>query len=161
MKCLILIAVAAITFSACNNNTPPTTENIVKPDSNTVATTPVAKDTSITGCFVQIFKKDTATMQLDAKGITITGPLSYNYFEKDRNGGTVQAEMDGNILTGWYLFRSEGVMSVRQVAWKVGKGELWPAYGDMKERNDSSVFVNVDQLKYDSTRPFRKVSCTL
>jgi hypothetical protein len=161
---ILLIFYSAL-FFACNNSRQPTVETLTNGDSlknggdKTVAV-PV-KDTTITGCFTQISKRDTAILQLDAKGITITGPLSYNYYQKDRNGGTIQGEISGDQLVGWYLFRSEGVMSMRQVAWKIHHNELWPAIGEMKERNDSMLFVNPDNLRYDSTHPFVKVACVM
>ncbi len=159
----VLLTINVLILLACNNakeQTGSTTATSTDSTDKNVKTG-TTSDTTVTGCFTQINKRDTATLQLDAKGITITGPLSYNYYQKDRNGGTLQAEIVGNILIGWYLFRSEGIMSVRQAAWKISKNQLWPAIGEMKEQNDSMLYVNPDKLSYDSAHPFIKVACVL
>ncbi len=163
MKNILTSILISIAVTACNNAEQQTNNSqLTNSDSINQNTTTQRTDSTITGCFAQIIGRDTATMQLDAKGITITGPLTYDFHEKDRNEGTLQAEMTENdILTGWYLFRSEGTMSVRQLAWKVMKNELWPAVGEMQERNDSLVFVNADKLSFDSTHAFVKNPCVL
>jgi hypothetical protein len=118
-------------------------------------------DTTLAGCYSSIINKDTSAMQIETKGAVVSGPLSYNIFEKDRNDGNFQGEVRGNILTGWYLFKSEGMMSVRQVAWKINGRSLWPGYGEVTQKGDTMLFKNIDQLRFDSTRPFTKVPCTL
>jgi hypothetical protein len=91
----------------------------------------------------------------------VNGSLSYNIYQKDRNDGTLQAELAGNIISGWYLFKSEGVISVRQVSWKINADDLWPAIGEMIQKNDTAMFVQPDKLQYDSSRPFKKVPCII
>ena len=143
---------------ACNDNTKATvntTDTLAKQD-----TTPLA-DTAISGCYSMTANRDTASLQLQRKGTIITGSLSYNLFEKDHNDGTFQGEMGNGLLTGWYLFRSEGVISVRQVAWKIGNGYLWPGNGEVMMRHDTTMFVNVDKLSFDQSRAFVKVKCTI
>lgn len=120
-----------------------------------------AIDTTLTGCYSSIYKKDTSALQIETRGAVIAGPLSYNLFEKDRNDGNFQGEVQNNILSGWYLFKSEGVMSVRQVAWKINGSSLWPATGEVVQHGDTILFKNMDQLHFDSTRPFTKVPCIL
>lgn len=121
----------------------------------------IVTDTIPTGCYVQAIERDTATLQIEAKTNTVTGSLSYRIFEKDRNEGTVQADRSGDTIKGWYLFKSEGIISVREVAWKINGEELWPAIGDVIQRNDTTLFAQPDNLKYDSSRPFRKVPCVI
>jgi len=156
----ISCSLVLLVMLACNNSREQPSDSQETNDSVDKTVTTLV-DTSVAGCFSQINNRDTAWMQLDAKGITMTGPLSYRIFEKDRNEGTVQAEVTNGVLIGWYLFRSEGLMSVRQVAWKINKDQLWPATGEMKQRNDSMVFANEAALTYDSARPFIRVTCVL
>ncbi len=118
-------------------------------------------DSLSSGCYSQIAGRDTANLQIENKGGSVSGALSYNIFQKDRNDGTLQGEMSGDILMGWYLFKSEGIISVRQVAWKIVARELWPGTGEMIERNDTMFFSLPGKLQYDSTRPFKKVDCML
>lgn len=163
MKQFILISSIAIVLVACNTNgkegqANAVTDSVITPTSEGQPAT-VSVDTSLSGCYSMIEKRDTASFQLEVKGSTATGPLTFHPFEKDRNDGTFQGDIEGNILTGWYLFKSEGVMSIRQVIWKIQDGTLIPGYGDMKERNDSSIFVDPTKLQFDNSRSFVKVKC--
>jgi hypothetical protein len=147
-------------FSSCNNEGKSSSE--IKSDFtlNEPATEAIT-DSVVSGCYAQIAGRDTANIQIESKGSNITGTLSYAIFEKDRNDGTLQAEISGGLLTGWYLFKSEGIISVRQVSWKVKGNELWPGTGEMYERNDTMFFSLPDKLQYDSSRAFKKVDCIL
>lgn len=118
-------------------------------------------DSLSSGCYSQIAGRDTANLQKENKGGSVSGALSYNIFQKDRNDGTLQGEMSGDILTGWYLFKSEGIISVRRVAWKIKESELWPGTGEMIEKNDTMFFSLPGKLQYDNTRAFKKVDCIL
>lgn len=147
-------------FGSCNNEGKSSSE--IKGDSTRHETvTEMITDTLAPGCYAQLAGRDTANIQLESKGSNITGTLSYAIFQKDRNDGTLQAEMSGDILTGWYLFKSEGIISVRQVSWKIKGSQLWPGTGEMVEKNDTMFFSLPDKLQYDSTRPFKKVDCIL
>lgn len=155
---------AAVLAISCNNNYQATTENTTDKDTS-LATAPTVQpaviDTSLIGCYNWIKGRDTAILQLEVKGSNITGSLEYDFFEKDRNDGTIQAEITNGMVIGWYLFRSEGVMSIRQVAWKQGKQALYPATGEMIQRNDTLLFKNTDRLNFDSANAFKKVPCII
>ena len=129
---------------------------------DTVITSSVATvDSLSSGCYSQIIKRDTSLLQIEQKANTVTGALSYNIFQKDRNDGTLQADVSGDIITGWYLFKSEGIISVRQLSWKINGDELWPGMGEVIQKNDTMLFAQPDKLQYDSTRPFKKVACII
>jgi len=143
---------------ACNNNGKSSGEL----SSDTVVNSmSIAVDSLSSGCYSQIVQRDTAFLQLENKGGIVNGSLSYNIYQKDRNDGTLQAELAGDVITGWYLFKSEGVVSVRQVSWKINADDLWPAIGEMIQRNDTAMFAQPDKLQYDSSRPFKKVPCII
>ena len=154
----ILLPGFILLCSSCNNEG--------KTSADVKAEMPVSASKSIndslpSGCYSQIEGRDTSLLQIDNKNMDISGTLSYNIFQKDRNDGTLQAEIAGDILTGWYLFKSEGTISVRQVAWKIKGNALWPGTGEMVEKNDTMFFSAPDQLQYDGTRPFKKVDCII
>lgn len=155
-----LLAGILLIATACNNSTEKTV-TAGTGDTTVISVTSAAPDSSLSGCYSLIVKRDTATLQLQTKGINITGPLTYNFYEKDRNDGTFQGEVKDNVLTGWYIFRSEGVVSVRQVIWKINNDKLLPATGDMIQRGDTLLFSEPDKLKYDSTGAFMKVPCVI
>lgn len=156
------LGAAICSLFACNNpgekisDAGTTSDTIPGSSSSTTAI-----DTTLAGCYTSVFNKDTSALQIETKGAVIAGPLSYNLFEKDRNDGNFQGEVQNNILSGWYLFKSEGMMSVRQVAWKIKGSALWPGFGDVVQHGDTTLFKSLDQLRFDSTRPFTKVPCTL
>ena len=154
----IFLPLIILSIVACNNDE-------IKPaeiTADTVISSSVAiVDSLSSGCYSQIIKRDTSLLQLEQKANTVTGALSYNIYQKDRNDGTVQAESVGDIITGWYLFRSEGIVSVRQVSWKINGDELWPGMGEVIQKNDTVLFVQPGNLEYDSTRPFKKIPCII
>ena len=145
---------------SCNNKGKSSIE--VNPDTiaNKTATITIT-DSLPSGCYAQIMKRDTSLLQLENKDNIVNGSLSYNIYEKDRNDGTLQADIDKNIVSGWYIFKSEGIVSVRQVAWKINGDELWPAIGEVVQKNDTAMFAQPDKLRYDSLRPFKKVPCVI
>jgi hypothetical protein len=153
------LSVVCMMAVACNNES--TTGQETKQDSMVTVNPVVVADTSISGCYSLIAKRDTASLQLQRKGTTLTGSLSYNLYEKDRNDGTFTGEVSNGLLTGWYLFRSEGIMSVRQEIWKIGTDRLWPAQGQVVVRNDTMMFTNPEKLSFDTSRAFVKVQCII
>jgi len=153
----ILLGVILL-IGSCNDEGK--TSSSVQLDSANITKTAGA-DTAVSGCFSQVVRNDTALLQVENNKGNVTGVLTYNYYQKDRNDGTLQAEQTGDIIKGWYLFKSEGIMSVREVSWKINGNELWPAVGELAEKNDTAVFAQPDKLKYDSTNAFRKVPCII
>jgi hypothetical protein len=145
---------------SCNNKGKSSTE--VNPDTIVNKTAAITITDSLpSGCYAQIIKRDTSLLQLENKDNIVNGSLSYNIYEKDRNDGTLQADIDKNIVSGWYIFKSEGIVSVRQVSWKINGDELWPAIGEVVQKNDTAMFAQPDKLRYDSLRPFKKVPCVI
>jgi hypothetical protein len=156
--CALLIAVACNSGGEkVNEQKPQNQPDTLAVNNNSV----INADTTISGCYTQVFNRDTAYLQLEIKDSNITGPLTYNIFQKDRNEGSIKAEIADSLITGWYLFKSEGIISVRQVAWRIKPGQLWPATGKMIQRNDTTMFANPDKLEFDSKRPFVKVKCVV
>ena len=153
----ILLGVVLL-MGSCNDKGK--TSSFVNTDSADTLKT-VTTDTISSGCFSQVAQKDTAVLQVENNKGNITGVLTYTYYQKDRNDGTLKGEQSGDTIKAWYLFKSEGTMSVRQVSWKINGNELWPAVGEMVQKNDTTVFAQPDKLRYDSTHPFKKVACII
>ena len=96
-------------------------------------------------------KKDTILMNLTMKGNQIlSGKLIYNFYEKDKNEGTLIGELKGDTLLADYTFMSEGISSVRQVVF-LKKGHTYiEGYGDVVEDASGKViFKDRKQLKFD------------
>ena len=145
---------------SCNNKGRSSAEINSDTVVNKTATATVI-DSLPSGCYAQMIQRDTSLLQLDNKDSSINGSLSYNIYQKDRNDGTLQADIDGNVISGWYIFKSEGIVSVRQIAWRINGDELWPAIGEVIQKNDTARFAQPDKLRYDSLRPFKKVPCII
>ncbi len=115
------------------------------------------KAADISGCYRMIIKNDTATMSLNATGNSVSGSLSYNWYEKDDNNGTFKGEVKNDtLIVANYTFQSEGITSVRQVAFKIKDSILQQGYGELIVKNDTSFFRNVDLIIFDTKNPFRK-----
>lgn len=156
----IVLAGFILLLTSCNNQGK-TSSEIISESSTTTTDKKANIDSLSSGCYLQVAGRDTSFLQIESKDSLVNGSLSYNFFQKDRNDGTLQAELSGNIIAGWYLFKSEGVMSVREVVWKINGTQLWPGIGEMAEKNDTMKFINPDKISFDSTHAFKKVECVL
>lgn len=123
----------------------------------------VADETVSEECFSAIIKKDTISMYLNVKGNQIaSGKLSYKFFEKDKNEGTLVGEIKGDTLFAEYTFMSEGVSSIREVAF-LKKGNTYvEGYGDVVDDNKGKVtFKDAKQLKFEGNIILSKVDCKM
>lgn len=162
MKKLFGLTIVACILFACNQGQQPAAgATDMDRDSTTMRHDTYAGLQQVAGCYTAVSGRDTAGLRLEERDSNLNGALSYNYYEKDRNEGSFQGEVQDGMLTGWYLFRSEGVMSFRQVAWQIRGSELWPATGEMEQRNDTMLFRDIKAVRFDSSLVFRKVPCVL
>ncbi|TZF86126.1 hypothetical protein FW774_03485 (plasmid) [Pedobacter sp. BS3] len=144
MKTCFILGCALFGMAACKNNT-----------SKNGAS--AAKD--ISGCYHFIHDKDTVFLHLTAAGKTVTGTLSYNYFEKDKSTGSIKGKLYGDTIIADYRFTSEGMESVRQVALLKKGDTLVEGYGDVTEQNGKMVFTNPDSLVYNNDNVLQRTDC--
>jgi hypothetical protein len=114
-------------------------------------------------CYSGSIKKDTILMNLTIKGNEVTnGKLSYKFYEKDKNQGTLVGELKGDTLIADYTFMSEGTSSVREVAF-LKKGDSYiEGFGDVVDDNKGKVtFKDKKQLKFDGNVVLSKVDCKI
>ncbi|MET0635996.1 MAG: hypothetical protein ABWZ25_08195 [Chitinophagaceae bacterium] len=150
-----------VVLLSCNNAEEKVSDNGENMVADSVtAAKPVVTDSTLTGCYAYVGGRDTVLLQVEKNGDNITGSLSYNYFEKDRNDGSIQGSISGDRISGFYLFKSEGVMSVRQEIWKISNGQLIPGSGEMIQRNDSLFFKDPAAVGFDEARSLKKKNCT-
>ena len=120
----------------------------------------VATETISQECYLGINNKDTIVLSYNIKGNQITqGKLSFNYFEKDRNEGTIAGGIKGDTLFADYTFMSEGMVSVRQVAFLKRDGNLIEGYGDIIDNNGKVSFKSTKDLKFEGKPQLSKVDC--
>ncbi len=118
---------------------------------------PSAAPPDLSGCYQMIIDKDTALLSLNHTGDTVTGSLSYHWHEKDNNEGTFRgAVRNDSLIVADYNFQSEGVISVRQIVFKINNGELLQGYGEIHMKNDTAFFRDVDLVIFDTKHPFQK-----
>lgn len=89
----------------------------------------------------------------------VNGKLSYNLVGKDKNEGTLIGNMKGDTLIADYTFMSEGVSSVREVAFLKRENTFIEGYGDIVQANDKVTFKDKTKLKFDQTSTLTKVDC--
>jgi hypothetical protein len=89
----------------------------------------------------------------------VNGTLSYALSEKDKNEGILVGNMKGDTLIAEYTFTSEGVSSVREVAFLQKDGTLVEGYGETVEANDKITFKDKSKLKFDQKNVLTKVDC--
>ena len=110
-------------------------------------------------CYRYFGNNDTIYLQLSEVYGTMTGMLLVKNNQKDQNVGTLQGKMMGDVLIADYSFKSEGTMSVRQVALKKQGDGFVEGFGDVSEVNGKMVFKNPSELKFDESRVYAKVPC--
>ena len=115
---------------------------------------------NITGCYMQILKRDTFAANLQQQGNVVTGKLSFDNYEKDGSSGSVTGKLEADILKLKYAFSSEGMHSVMEVYFKYKDGNLIRGIGDMNTKGDSSFFINPATIKYDGT-VLKNISCEI
>jgi len=110
-------------------------------------------------CYSYAGETDTIVLNVLQTGDSVTGTLVYHFKEKDRNTGTIQGNMKGNILVAYYTFMSEGSQSVRQIAFKQEENYLIEGYGDGYLKNEKMYFKNIDSLNFNRNMKLTKTEC--
>lgn len=151
MKQLFGLPVIVLLFSACNNNS-------AEPNATPVAAE-VNKIEPVYSCFVYTSAKDTVNLHLKTSGDIVTGDLAYNYFEKDKNTGTIQGNIKGDTIFAAYKFMSEGRESIRDVAFLKTGNDFVEGYGDAEEKNGKMIFKNTSNLNFNSKLILKNIAC--
>jgi hypothetical protein len=154
-KTALYLIVLAISITACN------TQNQKSGNSDSVDNT--EKDSIITGnlnseCYAYKNNKDSVYMHLKDSSGLITGDLSYNFYEKDSNKGSINGRMNGDTLIADYTFMSEGRESIRQVTFLKKGTDFVEGYAETVEENGKIVFKSLDSLKFGNLA-LRLVEC--
>jgi len=110
-------------------------------------------------CYAHLTATDTIRLTLQTTQPTVTGQLTYHYFEKDRNQGTISGTMHGDTLLADYTFQSEGTTSVRQVAFLRRDIGFIEGFGPVAERKAKLVFEKPSALQYDAKYTLLPVAC--
>lgn len=114
-------------------------------------------------CYRLVLKKDTISMTLKIKGKQLSsGKLSYKFFEKDKSEGTLIGEIKGDTLFADYTFMSEGISSVRQLAFLKKGNDYIEGHGDIVDKNKGKgTLKDTKPLQFDGTVVLTKVDCKM
>ena len=155
MKKYFLIAACATLLAACNGNS--STKQAA--DSTITAETAVAAAAESRTCYVSYKNQDSTYLDLHIKGDQVSGALSIIPREKDRNTGTVSGLVKGDTILLDYTFQSEGMQSIRQVAYLQKDGKLIEGFAEVQEQNGKTSFKSLDDLKFDGSVVLEQSAC--
>lgn len=141
---IILTLLFAVLISACQSGSDKTAVN-------------ESKETS--QCYVYISSKDTVSLNLVLNGDTVNGVLSYKFYEKDANRGTISGSFKGDTLVADYTFNSEGTESVRQVVFLKTATGFQEGFGEAVDVSGKSVFRDIKTLKFSEGLKLLKTDC--
>lgn len=148
-----------IFFISCNVNKEVKSDAAIRnpPDSVTANSQAIIK--LIPGCYQMIIDKDSAFMNLAVADKKVSGTLQYKRFAKDSNVGNFEGLIENNKISGWYKFHSEGMISVRQVVFKISGSGISEGYGDSGLRNDTAYFKYPQALNFEEDHFYKHVPC--
>lgn len=110
-------------------------------------------------CYALITNGDTVRLSLTQQGSDMNGTLYYQLAGKDRNTGTLSGQMRGDTLLADYTFQSEGVESVREVAFLAKDGGFVEGYGPVQEAGSKMIFTPKAPLTFEMNRLLTKTTC--
>lgn len=145
------ILILAVLLASCNTQ--------VKQTESGTSAFADSENTSGTNCYLYAGLTDMVSLKMTHTGDTVTGNLVYNFKEKDKNTGTINGRMKGNILIAEYTFLSEGIQSCRQIAFKLDGDNLIEGYGESYSHNDKVLFRNTDSLTFNNSMKLVEISC--
>ncbi|WP_342087009.1 hypothetical protein [Dyadobacter sp. OTU695] len=151
----LLISLTATLICACSGKTG-SEDNAIDSTISIEQTTQVP---ATNNCFAHQTQKDSAFLNLEIADSTVSGKLSYAFFEKDRNDGTITGTIAADRIFAHYTFTSEGTQSAREVVFRK-KGEGWvEGFGEMKDSAGVMIFKDRSKLDFEKGLYFEPVKC--
>ena len=151
MKTASFIIIALALFTSCGSQPEKTAQQ--------TTTQEKTKDEVPMTCYQYASQGDTVALKLVHLGDSYSGSLVYLFKEKDRNMGTIQGIMRGDILVADYTFNSEGTKSVRQVAFKKKGNTYVEGYGESVDENGVMKFKDITSLNFGSSIVLQETAC--
>jgi len=148
---LLLIAITGL-LTACQNKSP-------EQKIDSLATAPDTAAVVDKACYAYIKNKDTASLSLKKAGNAVSGELDYNFYEKDKNSGTITGMIKGDTILADYTFNAEGTSSVREVIFIKKGDQLAEGYGPMEDKGGKTVFTDKAKIKFGDFVSFSPIPC--
>ncbi|WP_129717988.1 hypothetical protein [Pedobacter sp. SYP-B3415] len=154
-KVFFAAACAAAIVAGCNRSEKPTAASELADSSTATSSSPIESST----CYTYIKGKDTAQVHLVTKDLAVTGHMLVSFYEKDRNSGSLTGKIMGDTIIADYKFMSEGIESVRQVAFLRKDGKLIEGFAEMEENEGKMAFKQSAKLQFDGKFPLTETEC--
>jgi hypothetical protein len=110
-------------------------------------------------CYSYNKNKDYVMLKITIIDNKVTGDLVYEYYEKDKNSGKINGVIKGDTLFADYTFMSEGLTSLREVAFLIKQNELVEGYGAVEEKEGKTIFKDKSTLEFNNTMVLKKIEC--
>ena len=130
-----------------------------KPQKETAVKEAVSAVSNLQGCYLSASDMDSASLKLNVNGNVVTGELKYDRYQKDKNSGMLEGTIKDDLIIADYTFQSEGIVSVREVVFKITDESLLEGFGDIVMKGDTARFKDKTRLSFHGDRPFIKTIC--
>ena len=110
-------------------------------------------------CYIGVIGRDSIFLKIEQFPNVVSGTLEYKFYEKDNNSGEINGKMNGDTLVADYTFSSEGIKSIRQVAFVIKEDLVIEGYGEMEDKNGKMVFKNLQKLNFNTNTNLKKSTC--
>jgi len=154
---VLSVIISAFTILSCNNEASQAAEATTKTDTTKTEEMKIMIPGST--CYTSIMGKDTMNLKVEKFPNVVTGNLSYNFYEKDDNQGTIDGTLNGDTLIASYTFMSEGKSSVRQVAFLISDSTATEGFGPMEEKDGTMIFKALNTISFKEGIKFIKTDC--
>ena len=151
-----ILYITLICFVACKKQSSAEASSSTAADSTSVDSN---KSSAVVTCYEEIAGQDTFRLRIERTGSAARGTLEYLFFEKDEATGDFFGQMKGDTLIADYAFMSEGVSSLRQIAFILFRDKAVEGNGPSKEENGMMVFENPGALTYGQGLNMQQVDC--
>lgn len=127
--------------------------------SKNVDTVPPQSGSNVTNCYRYVLKRDTILLQLQQKGKTVTGLMSFDNYQKDSSHGDITGYENGDTLYVLYDFMSEGMRSVMEIALLKSGNSLIRGIGPLANKGDTVLYKDHQSIDYQAGQKLDPVDC--
>jgi hypothetical protein len=155
----LIVLIAFYTSCTSPKNTSPSTS---KDQQITEQDTSQDSETILQPCYLATIGKDSATLEINADNGIVTGKLNYMFAQKDSNFGDIKGKINNDTISVDYTFKSEGVISVREMNFIVKNNQLIEGVGEYvyRKSDNKMVFKNTKKIDYSGKSfKFMPIEC--
>ncbi|WP_461532666.1 hypothetical protein [Sinomicrobium sp.] len=154
----IILPIVALAIVSCQNTTK---QNKEQQQSEQEHSTEPEMKIMIpqSNCLEAVSGKDSIWLKIEVFPNVAIGSLNYNFFEKDDSQGTLEGEIVDQTFYADYTYVSEGVQSVREVAFLLKDSTATEGYGEMVEKDGKMVFKDRSKIDFSKGLEFSPVDC--